>query len=269
MDADGQIIGGVLSAMEISDLVASQKREAENAARFQVTMESAPMGMESVSMDRTFLEVNDALCQMLGIGREDLLDRSFTAIVHPDDNDADLDVRAMVVAGREKWAKTEKRLVRADGSEIWVTHSVGLVTGADDEPISCVSQFADITESRAKQLRLQNLADSDPLTGLPNRGALDKSLGTWFPDVAGGQVTVLFLDLDHFKELNDTYGHQAGDRALIATAQRLQAAVRSSDALARFGGDEFIVITSMPSAQIPEFCSRLLSILSDPLTCRT
>jgi diguanylate cyclase (GGDEF)-like protein/PAS domain S-box-containing protein len=251
--------------MEISQLRASQKRAAENAARFQLAMESAPMGMASVSMDRIFLEVNDALCQMIGRSRKDLVGRPLSDIVHSADNDADMSVRANVLAGREKWAKSEKRLVRADGSEVWVNHLVGLVTGDNDEPISYVSQFVDITESRAKQFKLENLADTDPLTGLPHRGALDKTLGAWFPDAEGGQVAVLFLDLDDFKNLNDTHGHQAGDRALIAVAQRLQATVRKSDTLVRFGGDEFVLITRTPPAEIAELCRRLISSLADPV----
>ncbi len=265
LDSGGRVLGGVLSATEITRLRASQKREAESAARFKLAMESAPIGMATLSMDRTFLEVNDALCQMLGRSRAALIGHSLTAVIHPLDNDADLAVRAKVLHGSERWAKTEKRLIRGDGSEIWVNHSVGVVDGENGEPVSYVSQFADITEARAKQSRLQILADSDRLTGLPNRGALQQTLDTVFPATAEQPVTIVFIDVDDFKRLNDVYGHQVGDQSLIEVAHRLQARVRDDDLLARFGGDEFVLLTRTPPSALPELCSRLIASLRDPL----
>ena len=102
----------------------------------------------------------------------------------------------------------------------------------------------DVTEIRALQARLAEQATRDPLTGLANRRLLDELLGRALrrADRSGNTLTVAFLDLDNFKSVNDTYGHDAGDAVLRATATRLQAAVRDADVVARYGGDEFVVV---------------------------
>ncbi len=102
----------------------------------------------------------------------------------------------------------------------------------------------DVTELRALQLQLAEQATRDPLTRLANRRLLDELLGRALrrADRSGTSVTVAFLDLDDFKSVNDTHGHDAGDTVLRATAARLQAAVRDADVVARYGGDEFVVV---------------------------
>lgn len=265
VDSDGIVVGGSLSATEISELWASEQRESESAARFQLAMDSAPIGMAVVSMDRVFLDVNEALCRMLGKDENSLLGHSLDDVIHPGDRESDLEVRARVRAGDEKWGRTEKRLVRSDGSDVWVNHSVGLVTGNDGEPRSYISQFADMTETHARQSALENLAETDPLTGLPHRRALVRTLQVLSPDSAESRVTILFVDIDDFKVLNDTHGHQAGDQAIIAVAGRLKSHVRSGDTIARYGGDEFVIVTRTPLAEVSAVCTRLLASFTNPI----
>jgi len=102
----------------------------------------------------------------------------------------------------------------------------------------------DVTEMRALQAQLAEQAARDPLTGLANRRLLDELLGRALrrANRSGTKLTVAFLDLDKFKSVNDTHGHDAGDAVLRATATRLQAAVRDADVVARYGGDEFVVV---------------------------
>jgi diguanylate cyclase (GGDEF)-like protein len=102
----------------------------------------------------------------------------------------------------------------------------------------------DVTEIRALQTQLAEQATRDPLTGLANRRLLDELLGRALlrADRSGSSLTVAFLDLDNFKSVNDTYGHEAGDTVLRVTAARLQTAARDADVVARYGGDEFVVV---------------------------
>ena len=135
--------------------------------------------------------------------------------------------------------------------------SVSLVRDVAGQPLYMVSQAEDITERKASGERLAHQAIHDPLTGLPNRllfvDRLRRALAGTDPHANGdgtfpaGRIAVLFLDLDHFKVVNDSLGHSAGDRLLVAVADRLRAAIRPDDTVARFGGDEFTVLcTGVP-----------------------
>lgn len=234
--AAGEVIGGVMIATEITQLRAAQRLALESERRFSLAMRAAPIGMAVVSLTRTFVEVNEALCAMLDAEPVDLIGESLDVVIHHADQAGDVANRERVLAGEEESITTEKRLRSLSGSEVWVQHSIGLVRDEDDRPVHFVSQFVDVTEARRARRELERLAAHDPLTDLKNRAAFEQAVSEWSEGAA-----LLFIDIDGFKAVNDQLGHASGDRVLSIVAKRLAGRLRNSDLLARFGGDEFVV----------------------------
>jgi len=212
--------------------------------RFRTAMDSAPTGMAVVSLDRGFLEVNPALCQMLDRDEEWLLSRRIVDVIDAADDALDLRTRAAILSGHEDALTHEQRLIRADGSIVWVDHSIGLLRDDDGIPRGYVSQFVNVTEAREAREELRFMATHDSLTRLVNRPELlaqmDRLLAR--SPRTGLNIAALFVDLDRLKAINDAYGHAVGDSVIIEVAARLRSQVRSGDLVARLGGDEFVVL---------------------------
>jgi diguanylate cyclase (GGDEF)-like protein/PAS domain S-box-containing protein len=136
------------------------------------------------------------------------------------------------------------QLVRRDGSCIWAEVNASPLAGAGGDDLGALSTYVDVTERVHRERRTRHEADSDPLTGLANRRALDRALEVAIERARREEreVAVLMLDLDGFKLLNNRWGHLAGDAALRAVARRLQRCVRERDLVARTGGDEFVIV---------------------------
>ena len=247
----------------------------------QLTFDSAPIGMAVEGLDRQFVEVNRALCDLLGCTRQWLLARGIEGMVHPADQALDRSARAQVASGQVQTLTRELRLVRPDKRVLWVQHSLAMLApdpearragrggGNDDGPRMIVSQYADITRGRQDREDLRFLAAHDPLTGLPNRAGFRAGIDATLahPPRAGLKLALLCLDLDDFKAVNDQHGHAAGDRVLVTCARRIRALLRTDDLVARFGGDEFVVLlTAIGSPGDARHVSeQLRAVLSAPI----
>ncbi len=215
----------------------------ESEQRFRLAMESAPVGMAVVDLDRRFVEVNPALCRMVVRDEGWLRGHRISDIIDPADDHLDVQSRADLLAGGARSTTTTKRLVATDGSRIIVNHSIGLLKDERGRPLSFVSLFVDITEAHAAQERLEFLASHDPLTEVDNRAGLMSHLRralTRTPRTGNG-VAVLYIDLDSLTAVNDSMGHAAGDRLIVRVAEAVRGQVRPGDHVARIGGDEFVV----------------------------
>lgn len=242
-DDDGQPIGRIGGWSDIHAAMAVRRVVAASEQRFRLAMDSAPMGMAVLSLDRRFIEVNPALCKMLDRSEEWLLNRSIADVVVPEDDQVDAQMREAILSGHVPTSVREKRLVAADGSVIWVEHSIGLLRDEDGEPFSYVSQFVNVTDAKHSRDELSYLATHDAMTDLLNRREFLnrlEELATHQPRL-GTRTALLYVDIDDFKEINDTYGHGGGDAVLVAIAERISEQVRASDPVARVGGDEFVV----------------------------
>ena len=209
-----------------------------------MTLASAPVGMAVIGPDRRFLNVNPALCEMVGRDAQWLLEHRVYDVFGTEDQEIEGRLNQSAATGAVVRAPSEKRLLRPDGTPVWIEHAIAVIKDESGEPVFFVATFVDVTESRAAKEKLRYQATHDTLTHLVNRGDLylqAEALQRRVPRT-GEAVGVLFIDVDDFKNINDTHGHYVGDMTLKAVADRITARGRSEDVVARVGGDEFVIL---------------------------
>jgi diguanylate cyclase (GGDEF)-like protein/PAS domain S-box-containing protein len=221
----------------------------ESEERFRSAFEDAPIGVALVGLDRRHLRVNSAYCQMLGYSEEELLDKRHPEIIHPEDREISTDHVRQAVEGEVESYSLERRYLRADGHVVWSLSSVSLVRDSHGEPSHLVCLHQDITERKELEERLEHQAFHDSLTDLPNRALFLNRLEHALTQIdrEGGPVAVLLLDLNNFKLVNDSLGHDAGNVVLVEVAERMRKSVRPGDTVGRIFGDEFAVLLEAPS----------------------
>lgn len=270
LDADGELIARISGFQDVDAQVRAEQALARSERRFRLAMEYAPVGMAVLDLERRFLEVNPALCRMLGRTERWLLESGMVDVLDPADDDLDRAMRGAVQSGRSESSRHDVRLRDAEGRQLWAEHSIGLLKDDEGSPVSYVSQFLDVTAAHEARERLRFLAAHDALTSLANRHQLLERMRSLLSKAAvspGRHVAVIFVDLDDFKPVNDTYGHAAGDAVLVEVAQRLSANVRHDDVVARIGGDEFVV--ALPNmrdeANAEAAAAKIHAVLAEPI----
>jgi diguanylate cyclase (GGDEF)-like protein/PAS domain S-box-containing protein len=210
---------------------------------FELALTHSPIGMAVVGLDGAFHRTNRALRSMLGYGRRELAKLTVQEITHPDDLDTDATLLAECLSGRRRTYRLDKRFIAADGRVVWCDLTAVLIQGPDSRPRYFVSQVMDVTVERIREADLARQVNTDRLTAIANRSAAGRLLEQL--DASDAGYGVLFCDLEQFKSVNDRLGHRAGDELLVKVADRMRAAVGGSDFVARWGGDEFLVITDI------------------------
>ena len=231
------------------DLLDARRRIVEQdlhdvQARFETAFTSAPIGMALVDMQGRWLQVNDALCRIVGHTRDGLKATTLHAIAHPEDVDRDERSFCDLLCGNIPSYQVEKRYRHAFGHYLWVLLTVSLVRDPRGEPLYMLAQVQDISERKEAAERLEFLIDHDFLTGLFNRRRFQQEVAREAERMSryGAKGAVLMIDLDNFKNVNDTFGHKAGDDLLRGVAGALRHRMRQTDVLARVGGDEFAML---------------------------
>ncbi|HET6449037.1 MAG TPA: EAL domain-containing protein [Conexibacter sp.] len=252
LDADtGAPIEGQAIIRDVSERVAAEaalresvERIAAAEQRFRTAFEAAPIGMALSDLDGRFIQVNDALCAITGYTREELEEMSFADLGHPSDAGREEEMMRSLLAGEQSTYWMEKRYVDVVGQVVWVAVHATLVRTADGSPQHFLGQIQDVSERVRYEAQLQHMADHDPLTGLLNRRSFERELNHHITQVQryGPEGAALVLDIDRFKHINDTLGHNVGDELIVQVAQTLRARLRESDVLARLGGDEFAIL---------------------------
>jgi len=241
----------------------------ESEERFSSTMELAAIGIAHVEDGGRFRYVNPQLCSMLGYTEQELLTMTVKDVSHPGDANATDDLRDQLRSGAIQSFKLEKRYLRKDGSPIWVGLTIACKRDRAGKCLYDISIVEDISSRKGAEERIQYLATHDGLTGLPNRVMFQQLLGLSIETSRryGRKLAVLFIDLDRFKVINDTLGHEAGDVLLREIGARLRECLRASDVVARLGGDEFVVLLQEVNdpAQAASVARNILSVVMKPV----
>ena len=246
---------------------ASSRAADHSADLMRRVFEDAPTAVAVTSADGRFDHVNQALADLVHIPAPELAGTEIERLVHPDDLPAVLAVRAEMLSGRLSRSQMVVRLIRDDASEISVEMTCAPLFGGPNRAGQIISHLQDVTDRRAEQERLTRAAQTDPLTGLPNRAFLFEQLELALArrNRRDQTVTLLFCDIDDFKSVNDTYGHHVGDAVLAEYAERLRNVKRPGDLAARFAGDEFVLVyENGPLLDTAALVDRLHDVLSQP-----
>jgi diguanylate cyclase (GGDEF)-like protein/PAS domain S-box-containing protein len=211
--------------------------------------------------------LSDGLIDLLG-SRARLEGRDATQLIHPDDAPGVRAALANVLSRRDGMTTFEFRAECADGAWRWLEARAANLL-ADPSVAGIAMNVRDVTERKSIESDLRHRALHDTLTDLPNRTLLEDRLrGAVGRSVRDGRtVTVFFLDLDAFKSVNDTLGHGAGDEVLAGVGRRLAAVARAQDTVARYGGDEFVVVVEHEQQEewIKDFADRLRNVFREPV----
>jgi diguanylate cyclase (GGDEF)-like protein/PAS domain S-box-containing protein len=255
-------------------LIAEKARLEASEATFRLVFEGSGNGMATIGVDPPdvgrLLKVNPAFCRITGYAADQLVGTSFVSYL--DEEDARTTRRGLdTAAGSIEPYRFERRFSRADGTAIWLGGTAtGVSTMADAGPGErfILIHIDDVTARKDAERELEHEAGHDPLTGLGNRrllarrfeSALSRSRQT------GHRGALLFCDLDHFKLVNDRYGHETGDQVLQTIADRLLKQIRHGDTVTRLGGDEFTILAEdISGADLAILVKRIESAVSEPL----
>jgi diguanylate cyclase (GGDEF)-like protein/PAS domain S-box-containing protein len=263
---DPDVHGVVSNLHDITEL-----REAHE--RFRSAFENAPIGMAMTDLEGRIIRANPSMGEIVGRTPAELVGVTVHDLTHPDDREAGVGEMERFVAAGTVGYQIEKRYVHRKGHEVWISASVCCVRDEQERPLYLIGQVEDVTERRALRERLAYAAIHDQLTGLPNRELFMDRLEMALRRIGrtGHQVAVIFLDLDRFKLINDSLGHDVGDQVLEAVADRLGTVMRASDTLARFGGDEFTVLCDDVAGEDDaiELAQRLVLAMGQPVVLAT
>ena len=247
-DEQGEPLYFISHIQDISERKRAHRELFEAKELADVTFEAIGEGVIRVDANAIVSELNSAAAQLLGVPRSQIIGKPFGETVRFFDADEDRQLPdplpGVLSIGDRVRVPIFTRLQRADGDYISIVDSISPIHDDTGVIQGAVFVFQDISEARRMTDELIHQASHDALTGLPNRRGFQEALDHTWARVKQGALHafVLYLDLDHFKTINDTGGHSAGDELLRQIGLRLRALLRGSDVLARLGGDEFAAI---------------------------
>ncbi len=258
---DGSRKGLIVTARDVT----GRRKDEEIRERYARIFEHTGEGIMITDGDRRIVDVNPAFTRITGFPREEVLGKD-PRILRSGRQEAGFyeamweKIKREGVWEGEIWNRKRNGEIFCEWLSIFALREAGEIT-------NYIGIFTDISHRKAGEMRIAYLATHDILTGIPNRGLFRERLDlAWGESRKPGQSFALgILDLDYFKEVNDSLGHAAGDRLLAQVARRLERVLKSSDTLARLGGDEFGLLLGEAAPEIlPRLCGRILSVLREP-----
>ena len=254
-----ELLSVVLSAaMAHAEEFEAKRDQVAALARFEATFAGALTGMLLMDLDGRIIDSNPAIQTLLGRTAGELEGHRASEFVHPEDRAEARSAYLRMIADDGSPLRLHHRFVRRDGEVLWVDASASLVRGSDGKSFA-ITMIQDVTQRKEAEAALLSQSQlneyqalHDALTGLANRTLFRNRIEHAVKTARRADVraAVLVIDLDRFKEINDSLGHAAGDELLVELGRRLEAALRGSDTVARLGGDEFGVL--LPNANVPD-----------------
>jgi diguanylate cyclase (GGDEF)-like protein/PAS domain S-box-containing protein len=262
------VIEGVVE--DITERIGAQMQLAETELRFRSIFENSAIGMFQTSAEGGYIAANQALATLYGYDSpidliETISDISTGLYVDPQRRAVFRDMIREHGVVRD----FESEVLRADGATLWISENAHQVLGPDGALLHYEGTVIDITARRRYERELEFRATHDVLTGLPNRNLLRDRLEHAIAQAerVGARVPVVFIDLDNFKLVNDSLGHPAGDELLRTIANRVSATLRREDTVARYGGDEFVLVLGTQGAlnDIAHLLERVREVVARPV----
>ncbi|HUW38424.1 MAG TPA: EAL domain-containing protein [Rhodocyclaceae bacterium] len=255
---------------DITEQMLSSQALAEAESRYRSIFENSSEGIFQTSADGRYLNANPTLARIYGYPSA----QAMIVALQDIGNQLYLDAsrrrdfkRIMVEHGSVQGFEAQIR--RQDGEVIWISENARTVCSADGAFLYYEGTVQDITERKRYQEQLEHQANHDLLTGLPNRSLLNDRLQQAIGAAVryGYFAVVAFIDLDNFKFINDSLGHQAGDQLLVEIAMRLSLCLRSTDTVARYGGDEFVLVINnyYQIGQVVQVLERVIQEIARPV----
>ena len=227
---------------DITDRIESARKYRENSQRFTAITNLAPVGIIQVNIDWSCIYSNEMMSELSGLSPEELSGQGWLLAIHEADSERIACQLRESVANGEPFSE-EFRLHSPLGKVTWVKANARALYDEQSRVMGMLATVTDISAQMEVESQLRELAEYDPLTGLVNRTFFNSHLQQAFDSsTRHGNVVLFFLDLDGFKQINDSLGHDIGDELLKQVAQRIANTVRKEDIVARLGGDEFTVI---------------------------
>ena len=266
LGGDGKVTGTMVTIADITRRKAAEAALRESEAHLRLAMDAAQMGMWYWEADTDRFTYSDGLSVLFGRGPDaPLLHYSeLHRRLHPEDQELfDATIRHAIKHGND--VQLDYRVVWPDGSIHWLANRAQVHRSENGRAVRLVGVAMDISDRKIAEQRIAHMAHHDALTGLPNRVLLRDRIQQAIAHAHrnGTQLAVLFIDLDRFKTINDSLGHQLGDRLLQSVASRILVCVREGDTVSRVGGDEFVIVIPAieSAADASSVAAKILEVL--------
>jgi diguanylate cyclase (GGDEF)-like protein/PAS domain S-box-containing protein len=242
-DSRGDLLGALIELTTVGKRIEAYEGMRLSEERFRAAFNLAPVGMALLSIEKGVLRANPALCALLQRDQAQLQSLARTELMHAQDVVSEDSHLSRLISGEVQAVEYETRFLDPAGNSIWTLNNASLFR-RKGVPVCFIVQVSDMRARKKAEEKILEMARTDSLTGLANRRSwreiADAQLD--MATAAGQGLGVVFLDVDHFKHINDTFGHATGDQILREVANRLRQTVRESGVVARFGGDEFVIL---------------------------
>lgn len=250
-------------------LIEAQKKVKESEERYRLAIDGINDGIWDWNIKDNSVFFSPRWKAMIGF-KENEMENTFEeweSLIHDEDRIFVLDKLEGYLNGKKSHYKVEYRIKTKSGKYKWITSRGQAIWDEEGNPIRMVGSHTDITKQKETQEKLYNMAYYDMVTGLPNRRFLLENLEKYIEyKPFYEEFAILFLDLDKFKDVNDTFGHDAGDLLLKDTGEILKKYLNEGDIIARWAGDEFVILKKAIKGvkEIENFCQRIVDCFSNP-----